>query len=79
MTNALKEKDRFVFIGTILLNSIDYGLFILRANMTAIRELIESNTVPAEMTRSRELLYRAGSASCPALEQAQSCTASPKC
>jgi len=61
--------------GSVAVSSIDYGLFIVKLDMPAIRELIASRETYAEQTRKRT----ASGPMCPAIRQSQSCPAPTIC
>jgi choice-of-anchor B domain-containing protein len=61
--------------GSIAISSIDYGLFIVKANMAAIRELIDSGATPAQQTRTRT----STGSMCPKVLETKSCPAQVLC
>jgi len=65
--------------GTIALSSINHGLFLVKANLTAMEKLVESNTTFAEQTRTRPVLENAPSANCPNVIETKSCEAPVLC
>ena len=67
------------YSGTVVVSSIDYGLFIVRPDYATINSQIESKTVSAERTRTREVVHNVGGVPCPALEQSVQCVADSSC
>jgi len=64
--------------GTVVVSSIDYGLFIVRPNVAAINGLIESGAVYGEQTRTRSVSCNASS-TCPAAYESRMCDAPVLC
>jgi choice-of-anchor B domain-containing protein len=65
--------------GNMVISSIDYGLFVVRADMSAITDLVQSKSGYAKQTRTRPLLSKAHEAACPALEETRFCPAPQLC
>jgi len=65
--------------GTVLISSIDYGLFMVKPDWEKINSEIKSGITYAEQTRSRPLLSTADAARCPALAETRSCPAPVLC
>jgi len=65
--------------GTVVISSIDYGLFIVRPNMTEINKLIESEDTYAEQVRTRPILSRGDGSVCPAAIETRACVAPALC
>jgi len=63
--------------GNIIINSIDYGLFVARPNQAAIREQIAQNK--AKSMRSRTILEKSEGAICPNLQEYALCEAELVC
>jgi len=60
---------------TVLVSSMDYGLFVVKPDWEKINSLVRSQKDYAEQTRTRELLLSPNGATCPALVETKSCDA----
>jgi len=65
--------------GTVVISSIDYGLFVVKPNWAGINKLLESEVTYAEQTRTREVLSHRNGSVCPALVETQVCVAPSLC
>ena len=63
-----------LFAGNVIFSSIEYGLFTVRPNQSAIRAAIGQQAY-REQTRSREIKFASPHATCPSLVQPRDCTA----
>jgi len=64
--------------GVVAISSIDYGLFIVKPNVSAINQLIESGTVVAEQTRTRSVSCNDSNTS-PVVTETRMCDAPVLC
>jgi len=65
--------------GTILVSSIDYGLFMVKADWEKIEALVKDGTDYGEQTRTRQPLFASKGATCPPLVETKSCKAEIFC
>jgi len=65
--------------GTVLVSSIDYGLFMVKPDWEKIESLVKNGTDYAEQTRTRRPLFASKGAICPALVETKSCHAEVLC
>jgi len=77
--NGIWSVYPFLRSGTIVLSSINHGMFLVKANLSAMDELVKSNTTFAEQTRTRPVLEISSSANCPYLIETKSCEAPVLC
>jgi len=65
--------------GTVLVSSIDYGLFVVRPNWEAIDQFVASGATYAEQTRARSGAVLASGAYCPRRTESRTCAAPVLC
>jgi len=65
--------------GNVVVSSINHGLFIVKPNVAAIKELIESQETHAEQTRTRPVIPLRRGAVCPVQRETRACPAPVLC
>jgi choice-of-anchor B domain-containing protein len=65
--------------GTVVISSIDYGLFVVRPNWEAIDQLVASGATYAQQTRTRPAAVGASGAYCPLRTESRTCAAPVLC
>jgi len=63
----------------LAISSIDYGLYMVRPDYDAIDAAIASKKRHSEQTRSRDVIFRAEGATCPAVRETRTCNTNVKC
>jgi len=64
---------------TVIISSIDYGLFIVQPDWVAIEALVQSRTTYAEQKRTRPIIAAKHGSTCPKIVESRTCSAPVFC